>query len=151
MDMIISKLILSWAKDTFGPVALDPRERAMRLLEEAAELAQAEGVTVDEMCNIVERTCARPVGDPFKELGGVLVTIHGYAAVKNISIDAALLTEVVRVTGRDKGEWLKKHNAKVVDGTATVPECPYCKEKKGYVDRDGIMMCVACGEAVSQL
>jgi hypothetical protein len=41
MDMQIDRpsRFLMWAHETFGNVALDPRERALRFTEEAVELA----------------------------------------------------------------------------------------------------------------
>lgn len=120
MNKLISKLILNWAVTTFGPVAKDPTERAARLLEEAAEAAQACAVTRETALKIVERTYDRPVGLIGLEIGGVLVCTLGLCAVHNIDPDEALEREVERVLNRDLGYWAKKHGDKVKDGTGNV-------------------------------
>ncbi len=42
--MLRPKAFLQWAIDTFGPVAANRDERAARFVEEAIELAHAEGL-----------------------------------------------------------------------------------------------------------
>lgn len=122
MSTLISKLILNWAVTTFGPVARDPAERAARLLEEAAEVAQSFGVAEETALKIIKRTYSRPVGDGDKEIGGVLVCVHGLCAIRNIDPDEVLETEVTRVLNRDPAYWAKKHADKVIDGTGNVSE-----------------------------
>ncbi len=117
-----AKLILSWAVDTWGQTALDPRERAMRLLEEAAEAAQSLDVTPEEAERIVARTYSRPKEfNIAKELGGVFVCLYGLCAVKDLDPDFVLHAEVMRCITRDKVAWRLKHDAKFKDGTSTAP------------------------------
>lgn len=116
----IAMMILNWAKSTFGPVAFDPAERAARLLEEAAEVAQAMGVKPEVARAIVGRTYSRPVGEVDKEVGGVLVCAYSICALIGKSPAEALYEECNRVTGRDRSEWVAKHEEKVKDGTANV-------------------------------
>lgn len=118
MSKMISKLILNWAVTTFGPVAKSPIERASRLLEEAAEVTQAAGLDKAVALKIIERTYSRPVGEIGKEIGGVLVCVHGLCAVLDIDPDEVLEIEVTRVLNRDPEYWAKKHGDKVIDGTA---------------------------------
>ena len=60
---------LTWAEQTFGPIALDPHERVMRFLEEAIELGHAIGVSGSDLQNLVGRIWSRKRGDVARELG----------------------------------------------------------------------------------
>jgi len=89
---------------------MNPRERVMRVLEEALELAQAEGVTSEEAHRLTEYVFGRPLGDPLQELGGVRLTLLGYAAARGVSADEAELTELQRVLSKDP-EHFRRRNA----------------------------------------
>lgn len=117
-DAAYAKLILEWARNTFGPVAMNPVERGRRLLEEAAEVAQALGVPAAQALLIVERTNGRPTGDVDKEVGGLLVTVYAVCGLRGKNPQELLSAEVGRVLAKDPWEWRAKHAAKVVDGTA---------------------------------
>jgi NTP pyrophosphatase (non-canonical NTP hydrolase) len=114
---MISKLILHWAVSTFGDLALNPRERALRMLEEACELAQACDLTEVDCQNIAKRTWSREKDTVLKEMGGLMVTVHALAAVHHIDVDTALEAEVTRVLSKPRDHWRAKHDAKVAAGT----------------------------------
>src|SRR5580765_5431162 len=94
-----SRLCVKWSKlvfkDKFG--LLTPRVRTMRLLEEALELAQAEGVTGPEASIILNQVYDKPIGDPYKELGGVLITAATYAGVARFNLEEAFYDEFERI------------------------------------------------------
>jgi hypothetical protein len=48
--------------------------RALRMVEEAIETAQAMGVSRKVMQHTLDHVYNRPVGDPIQEIGGVLLT-----------------------------------------------------------------------------
>lgn len=57
---------------TFGTTNLESRhERCLRLVEEAIELAQSEGVKDTVIHTIADQVYAKPLGIPQKEAGGV--------------------------------------------------------------------------------
>lgn len=116
---VIAKLILHWCKSTFGEVAMDPHERALRMIEEAAEVAQGIGVPLDILQRTVTRTYQRPADDPKKEIGGLLVTVYGLCARLEIDPQEALEIEVERILNKDPQFLRDKHNLKVKDGTST--------------------------------
>jgi len=119
MITALQKLVLTWAAHAFGDVAYDPKERALRVLEEAAELAQEAGVQQSQAIAVLDRTYSRPKGDAAQEAAGVLVTLLSYCASRDIDLGAAFVAEVVRVTDPTKLESLrKKHAAKVAAGTS---------------------------------
>lgn len=112
-------LFLRWAKETFGGIALDPRERATRVLEEALELAHAEGVPTSVALRLVERTFARP-RSPITalEIAQVAVTLEAAACNLGLDVDTLADAEYLRVTGIDPEEWRRRHLAKVNLGVA---------------------------------
>jgi hypothetical protein len=61
--------------ECFGAeIAGDKIERNHRFIEEALELVQACGATASECHQLVDYVFGRPVGEPFQESGGVMVT-----------------------------------------------------------------------------
>lgn len=116
-----ANLILNWAVTTFGPVALDPVERSARIVEEAVEVAQADGVPVAMLHAIIERAYSRPKDTVAKELGGLLVTVYACAALSDLDPQLLLSGEVDRVLSKPREHWAAKHDAKMVDGTVTGP------------------------------
>lgn len=65
-----------WVLGTFGVShSLDKHQRACRFLEEALELAQASGVSEEEVGILTKYTYGRPVGSFDSEAGGVMVTL----------------------------------------------------------------------------
>lgn len=109
---------LMWAHDTFGDIALDPRERTMLFLEEAIELAHAMGVPPETFSAVFSRVYSRPAGDVPKELGQSLATLELLAKTMGIDADAEATREFNRVQAIPKEEWARRHGAKVALGIA---------------------------------
>jgi hypothetical protein len=87
-----------WARECFGEQNLSHlRLRAARFLEEAIELAQAHGLTVDDVMNVAEYVCNRPPGDPIQETGGVIVTLAVLCEVAGIHMTRSGEHELNRV------------------------------------------------------
>ena len=88
-----------WHHIVFGERAVDHGAKvySMRLLEEALELAQAENVSVADATAIVAQVYAKPPGDPAKELGGVTITLAGYASQAGASLSEAFEREFARI------------------------------------------------------
>lgn len=119
MNLPRATTLLSWASRTFGPIALDPRERAMRFLEEATELAQSLGVTELQAHLIAHRVYGRPPGHPGKEFDQALSTLELLALVCNSDMEREAEAEMHRVLVVPQEEWDRRHAAKVAAGTAT--------------------------------
>lgn len=113
---------LSWAVDIFGPIALDRNERASRFLEEAVELAHAEGMPRETAMRIVQRVFARPPGLVHKEIGQAMVTLEILAENAGYSADAEAAREFDRVRTIPRAAWTKRHAAKAAIGIATISE-----------------------------
>lgn len=79
-----------WLDACFPPTVRSDRvERTHRFLEEALELAQANGCSRDDALALVEYVFLRPVGRPDQEVGGVMVTLAGLCSASAINMDDA--------------------------------------------------------------
>lgn len=79
-----------WLEACFPPqVRSDRRERTHRFLEEALELAQANGVTRDDALTLVDYVFGRPTGEPAQEVGGVMVTLASLCSASEINMEDA--------------------------------------------------------------
>lgn len=104
--------VRDWVISCFGrEVADDKRERAHRFLEEALELAQAAGVTDDEVCKLLNYVYARPVGDVSKEVGGVMNTLGALCGAYRSSLMGEAERELDRcwaIRDEIRAKWLAK-------------------------------------------
>jgi hypothetical protein len=91
----------------------------VRFLEEAIELAQAEGLPAGDARRVFEHVYAKPPGDPLKEIGAVGITLLAYCASRGVSADDAERKEAVRVFAVDPAYFRERHNAKAAAGIAT--------------------------------
>ncbi len=107
--------ILRWTQETFG-LAISPRERALRLLEEAVELAQTEGVTRQVAACIVTRVFSRPEGNARREVSQVALTLWGYCEHHGLDPADLAADELRRVELIPRESWLDRQVSKAQDG-----------------------------------
>lgn len=113
------KEFLQWAVAMFGPVALDRHERIARFIEEAVELAHAEGMPSETLARIAQRVYERPPGDTIKEIGQAQACLETFAESIGLSADYEAEREFTRVKAIPKDEWDRRHAAKVAIGIAS--------------------------------
>ena len=122
----LQRRVCDWLRERYGiGVLLDRRERAARVLEEAAELAQAEGVDLAQADRILVRAFTRPIGEPEQEGAGVGVTLLAWAAAAEVDLERITRAEVERIEGLSVEHCRRKHAEKAAAGTAlagTPPE-----------------------------
>lgn len=88
----------SWAVNCFGvETANNLQERNHRFLEESLELVQATGCTKEEAYMLVDYVYGRPVGEPFQEVGGVMVTLAVLCVAAGLDMQTNGETELSRV------------------------------------------------------
>lgn len=86
-----------WLEACFPPaVRADRAERTHRFLEEALELAQANGCSRLDAIALVEYVFGRPQGQPDQEVGGVMVTLASLCSASAINMDQAGARELER-------------------------------------------------------
>jgi hypothetical protein len=89
---------IAWVLACFGPeIAADKIERNHRHLEEALELVQACGCSRDDAHQLVDYVFDRPTGEPFQEVGGVMMTLAALCRAQGIDMHEAGETELARV------------------------------------------------------
>lgn len=87
-----------WMLACFGAkISEDITERNHRFVEEALELAQANGCTKSEALQLVDYVYARQAGQVQQEVGGVIVTLAALCTAGGISMDACAEVELRRV------------------------------------------------------
>jgi hypothetical protein len=105
---------LAWAVNTFGSIARDRGERVARFIEEALELAQAEGFPRHAVAFICNRVYSRaPSEFVAREVGQAQATLECLAENIGLSADAEAAREFARVQTIPKEEWQRRHAAKV--------------------------------------
>lgn len=88
-----------WMDVCFGStIKADTLERDDRFIEECLELVQTNpAFTADRAHALVDYVFGRPVGEPFQETGGVMVTLAARSNAAGISIKDAAETELARI------------------------------------------------------
>lgn len=93
-----------WLYECFGPmVAADVVERNHRFLEESLELVQSLGATKEDCLKLVDYVYGRQEGDPYQEVGGVMITLSALCLANDLSMDECTDIELDRI-------WLKIDN-----------------------------------------
>lgn len=91
-----------WATRCFGEEQMkDPKTRALRLVEEAVELAQAVGVHCAEVGQCVDDVYARPKGAPLQAMGGVIMTAMLMSKVLQADPISMFAAELRRVLAKE--------------------------------------------------
>lgn len=91
-------LVTAWVRKVFTEKeATDVPERALRLAEEALELAQAVGVDAATLHRLVDYVMSRPAGKPAQEVAGTMVTLYAVAGAMGVDADSEFEKELVRI------------------------------------------------------
>jgi len=103
-----------WAIRCFGAShVFSPSVRALRLVEEAIELAQACHLTADEVRQVVDVVYARPAGDMVQELGGVFMTAIVMASALKIESKDVFMNELCRVLAKSPEHFAQRNQQKL--------------------------------------
>lgn len=107
----------AWCAAAFGPPhAASVETRALRLVEEAIEAAQAANCDPYTLHLLVNRVYARPVGELSQELGGVGVTLLALAHAHGVDADYCERFEFDRVLSKPLAHFAAREAAKAADG-----------------------------------
>lgn len=110
-------LASQWAARAFGTAHVtNSKIRALRLLEEAIELAQSEGIPRHLVDHSTEVVYSRPPGEANQEIGGVLLTAAVYCTCNYINIEDALFTELQRVLNKPIESFAARNAEKIALG-----------------------------------
>jgi hypothetical protein len=116
--MTIEERMEHWIVTRIGADNAHRRERAMRLLEEAVELAQAEGITEEMVNRQTRHVFSRPIGEADQEAAGVAVCLVGWCAATGHSLMSLALREIERIEAKPleqiRGSLARKQDADLV-------------------------------------
>lgn len=87
--------------------------RALRLVEEVIELAQAAAVPRDKLLELINIVYSRPVGSLYQEIGGTMVTLLVFCKLHGINPQDALRTEIRRVLSHPAEHFAKRNQEKL--------------------------------------
>lgn len=110
--------VRQWVERCWGPEAVSVNERVERFFEEAAELAQAEGIDPRRLQEIIGHVYQKDAGEPAQEVGGIGTTLLAYCAAKGISADDCERRELTRILAKPVDHFRQRHAAKVKSGLA---------------------------------
>lgn len=111
------KITMAWAKATWGKeAATSPRMRAMRFIEEAMELVQAQGLSEADVNLVAKDIFSRPVGETAQEVGGVMTSLNCLVENCGLSTDECEIEELKRVLDLDPEILREKQEDKVRRG-----------------------------------
>lgn len=86
-DPNFQERVRPWLLQTFGEkIANNITKRNHRFLEESLELVQATGLCSEEAHMLVDWVFNRPVGEPFQEVGGVMVTLAALCLANDLDM-----------------------------------------------------------------
>lgn len=131
-----------WVLECFGvDVRNDPIERGHRFLEEAIELTQTNGVTREDCHRLVDYVFDRPPGEPFQEVGGVMVCLAALCNAARINLEDASRVELARIWKKIeqiKTKHATKPKASPLPGSAPADDvCNRCGQPQGIGGCDG--------------
>jgi hypothetical protein len=107
----------AWCARAFGDESLaDRRKRALRLLEEAIELYQAEQGSQDQAGALVAHVFGKPAGEPAQEVGGVSLTLLSYCHAAGLDADGCEAAELARVLAEPLQDFQARYARKTQAG-----------------------------------
>lgn len=118
---IYTRIAVEWATRCFGREHVYHAPiRALRLAEEAVEVAQAYQIPKEKMLDLVEIVYSRPRGSPDQELGGVALTASVLGAITmGRDLDDFLAVELLRVLDKPADHFARRNQEKLDLGLKT--------------------------------
>lgn len=110
------QIVANWVIRTFGEVSMAPNERASRLLEEALELFQSEGGSLDFARRLADEVFSRDHGKAVQEAGGVGLTFLAYCSSKALDAEDVIMTEIHRVLAKSPSHFKNRNDQKMQHG-----------------------------------
>lgn len=112
MNKALMDVAWDWACRCFGDQMADPAARALRLAEEAVELAQSAGVPRWQLDRLVGVVYDKPIGEMKDEARGVVLTTALFCRMNDWEPDDLLLEAVRKALEKDPKYWGQRNDAK---------------------------------------
>ena len=132
-------LAARWARACFPEAIVENRlERGLRVFEEAGELLQLAGGTAEDAHRLVAYVFARPAEtDPYREIGGVLVSLAVLCEVFGVDLEEAWEREMARCIARTdeiRAKQAAKPAGVAFNGSETLFETRYPDWDEGWLE-----------------
>ena len=112
------QVILTWASAHF-PKAYNQRdERIARFFEEALELAQAWGMSKDEVLKFVDVVYSKPVGDDIVEMADAHLCLMALAEFSGNDLDQLSRERFLGSLAKTSDYWKGRQDKKLQNGTS---------------------------------
>jgi sugar phosphate isomerase/epimerase len=119
----LEKTVANWVRTRFGDATQDTTtERVDRIIEEACELAQAEGRSFTRVIEIALYVFKQPAGEPLQEMAGVASTLFAYAANKGVKVLDILNKDIERMYEKPIDYFRARHRIKIDAGLSIDPD-----------------------------
>lgn len=116
------QVVFYWVERVFGPgIARNVVERAMRVLEEAMELAQAAKVSREDAQKLLDRVYGRDAGEVEGELANLCVTLLAFGATLGVSLESIERDEIERILAIPEAQMRARQVAKFEAGIGVMP------------------------------
>lgn len=147
---------VKWVRDCMGDDEADNvARRARRFVEEALELAQSAGLTIDDVQAVAEYVYNRPKEPrPGKEVGGTMVTLAALCHPLQLSMEAEAWRELSRCWANI--DTIRAKNLTIAPDAPVpavkdeprasdpVPDCPTCEQRMKLDDAGQHWVCTPC-------
>lgn len=98
MNKKFQEQVDEWMQVCFGTdLSKNKMERNHRFLEEALELVQSLGCTRSEAHQVVDYVFNRQAGEPYQELGGVMITLAALSTAASLNMFKCGEAELERI------------------------------------------------------
>lgn len=98
VDETLQARVQPWMMACFGrEISADRVERGDRLLEEVFELLQSGGYDPARVLALRDYVWGREAGEPYQEVGGVMITLAAYCLAHDLNMHEAGETELARI------------------------------------------------------
>jgi len=106
----------AWALATYGERTKGARYQAFRFLEEAMELCQTQGLSLEDFIRTAQYVSARKVGDTKVEIGDTALCLDILAENLGLSVDSCHASCLNRIQSLDPEKCRTKDDNKVAFG-----------------------------------
>lgn len=143
------KAVYEWVRTSLGIDATKPFERALRVVEEALELAQSAGIAHEQVTRILDHVYSRPAGRMDIEAGDVGVAILAFCESLDLSADELEEVRVEYALTLDPEVLAKRVQEKMSDGIAH-GTCALCGKPHATQEDEADHNTGACGCGASR-
>jgi NTP pyrophosphatase (non-canonical NTP hydrolase) len=114
MSNPLDEIVWDWGTRCFGVAHMEHTPiRALRMIEESIELAQACGVDHEQLHKLVDIVYARKRGNVNQEVGGAYLTLRMLCRAFELDIEEEYLREIRRCLSKNPADFAARNEDKI--------------------------------------